>query len=198
MSASDIYENAPLGSLINYGDRPQTARPTGPSHERPSRTSRRHYGWLPRSDRVRPDQPRHPDSACRRPDHALPRTGSADRRKCKGAGFAKTGKAEWDFWELVEASLNRYLVPALGSRSVYHVTDTDIANITEKIVAGGHPQAANTAFCYMLHFSTGVANRRNGSSRFPREGLENPVSGPDRQAQASGERCRTGGYMDGL
>ncbi|MDF3156317.1 hypothetical protein P3C58_30605 [Mesorhizobium sp. XAP10] len=78
------------------------------------------------------------------------------------------------------------------------MTDTDIANITEKIVAGGHPQAANTAFFYMRHFSTGVANRRNGSSRFPREGLENPVSGPDRQAQASGERCRTGGYMNGL
>ncbi|WP_287097212.1 hypothetical protein [Mesorhizobium sp.] len=136
--------------------------------------------------------------------------------------------------ELVEASLNRYLVPALGSRSIHHVTDTDIANITNKIVAGGHPQAANTAFWYMRAFSTGVANRRNGSSRFPREELENPApivkrkrvvndaelaaircrkppqrlvavsprgigkSGPDRQAQASGERCRTGGYMDGL
>lgn len=131
---------------------PQTARPTGPSHERPSRTSRRHSGWLPRSDRVRPDQPRHPDSACRRPDHALSRTGSADRRECKGAGFAKTGKAEWDSWELVEANLNRYLVPALGSRSIHHVTDTDIANITKKIVAGGHPQAANTAFWYMRAF----------------------------------------------
>ncbi|TIM37552.1 hypothetical protein [Mesorhizobium sp.] len=54
--------------------------------------------------------------------------------------------------ELVEASLNRYLVPALGSRSIHHVTDTDIANITNKIVAGGHPQAANTAFWYMRAF----------------------------------------------
>ncbi|AZO18107.1 hypothetical protein EJ069_27610 [Mesorhizobium sp. M2A.F.Ca.ET.043.05.1.1] len=68
---------------------------------------------------------------------------------------------------LVEASLNRYLVPALGSRSIHHVIDTDIANITKKIVAGGHPQRANTAFWYMRAFSTGIANRRNGSSRFP-------------------------------
>ncbi|AMX95384.1 hypothetical protein CK228_25825 [Mesorhizobium sp. WSM4312] len=53
---------------------------------------------------------------------------------------------------LVEASLNRYLVPALGSRSIHHVIDTDIANITKKIVAGGHPQAANTAFWCMRAF----------------------------------------------
>ncbi|RWN32690.1 hypothetical protein LRP31_10660 [Mesorhizobium mediterraneum] len=99
---------------------------------------------------------------------------------------------------LVEASLNRYLVPALGSRSIHHVIDTDIANITKKIVAGGHPQAANTAFWCMRAFSTGVANRRNGSSAVSPRGIGKSGSGPDRQAQASGERCRTGGYMNGL
>lgn len=86
-------------------------------------------------------------------------------------------------------------MPALGSRSIPHVTDTDIANITKKIVAGGHPQAANTAFWYMRAFSTGVANRRNGSSRFPREELENPAPIVKRKrvvndAELAAIRCR--------
>ncbi|RWD32985.1 MAG: hypothetical protein EOS34_19840 [Mesorhizobium sp.] len=92
--------------------------------------------------------------------------------ECKGADFAKTGKAEWHSWELVEASLNRYLVPALGSRSIHHVTDTDIANITKKIVAGGHPQAANTAFWYMRAFFNWC---RKPPQRLIAVGLENPA-----------------------
>ncbi|RWI84324.1 MAG: hypothetical protein EOR22_32350 [Mesorhizobium sp.] len=99
---------------------------------------------------------------------------------------------------LVEASLNRYLVPALGSRSIHHVIDTDIANITKKIVAGGHPQAANTAFWCMRAFFNWCRKPPQRLIRgFPR-GIGKSGSGPDRQAQASGERCRTGGYMNGL
>ncbi|TPO01488.1 site-specific integrase [Mesorhizobium sp. B1-1-5] len=72
--------------------------------------------------------------------------------ECKGPNFEKTGKPKWDSWKLVKASLDAYLVPALGSRSVHHVTDSDITSITKKIVASGKPQAANTAFWYMRAF----------------------------------------------
>ncbi|RWC98063.1 MAG: hypothetical protein EOS73_32150 [Mesorhizobium sp.] len=99
---------------------------------------------------------------------------------------------------LVEASLNRYLVPALGSRSIHHVIDTDIANITKKIVAGGHPQAANTAFWCMRAFFNWCRKPPQRLIAVSPRGIGKSGSGPDRQAQASGERCRTGGYMDGL
>jgi len=66
--------------------------------------------------------------------------------------FEKTGVPKLKSWKLIESNLNRYLVKALGTRAIHQVTDADITNITKKIVAAGHPQAANTAFWYMRTF----------------------------------------------
>ncbi|AZO19422.1 hypothetical protein EJ070_00705 [Mesorhizobium sp. M1E.F.Ca.ET.045.02.1.1] len=176
MSASDIYENAPLGKLINYGDRAPKplARQDRLMNALPARAAGIPAGFL---DQTASNRTSRATRILHAADHITPflERGRPIGANARERALQRPARQNGIPGELVEASLNRYLVPALGSRSIHHVTDTDIANITNKIVAGGHPQAANTAFWYMRAFSTGVANRRNGSSRFPREELENPA-----------------------
>ncbi|RWQ46998.1 MAG: site-specific integrase [Mesorhizobium sp.] len=88
----------------------------------------------------------------------------------EGDGFDK----KWDSWKLVERSLKEYLVSQYGTRSVHHVTKADIKSALKRIVAMGHPQAANTAFWYMRAFFN-WCRKEDVIAVSPCDGLDNPA-----------------------
>ena len=94
--------------------------------------------------------------------------------ECQGQSFAKSGTPKWDSWKLVERSLNEYLVSQYGTRSIHHVTKADIKSALKRIVAKGHPQAANTAFWYMRAFFNWL-RKEEVIPLSPCDGLENPA-----------------------
>ncbi|MER9965562.1 integrase arm-type DNA-binding domain-containing protein [Mesorhizobium sp. M0060] len=88
----------------------------------------------------------------------------------EGDGFDK----KWDSWKLVERSLKEYLVSQYGTRSVHHVTKADIKSALKRIVAMGHPQAANTAFWYIRAFFN-WCRKEDVIAVSPCDGLDNPA-----------------------
>jgi hypothetical protein len=89
-------------------------------------------------------------------------------------------KPKKDSWKMIQSSLTRRFVSLYGSRSIHHVTKSDINVTLKRIMAAGKPQAANTAFWYIRGFFNWC--RDNGIIEIsPCDGISDPAPKASRE-----------------